>query len=722
MPGIFSPQYQDDVSLVKVTVKPRNRSRSRSRSRSRARSSTDDDYKQQYMVRGRNNAVFLEFEQHHFGGAGGGFKSRKNRADGDRGVYVHRNASRGGKRLGNVMGMNEFKNQAREKAKMREGVKQIVEEDEPVDHDLADEIDQLRQIQFHKDIGYVELDGLNDDQAHDDDRWFHFDQNNMVDKDFYQNFLKSVKCTAFATDRVEGDAWGTCAPGAIDCTMNRDHPEKDQQHIVNAETRDDGAIVQVESEHDSQYLQNDNRMIDDELRELQEYRNRQNAIDQIEEQEMERIHDTLLETSEQNKECPHQDQALTSSVAVTREHENRIQELKTEFMNDEVDGQESIGEALNQEDDDTGNQKVDKAQTSGENGNFVVNNFNGLVTTMDEFRKDVVRKISLYVNCGEDMEVLDLFKNADEPVHVPIGIEEERRKLYDANEHEDLPPTALYAAIGTQNWNIALMRLLEEPGEASKWVKNASTDGKTEFRFLPLHIACLSGAPLLLVTLLLQTYPNAVKYTAMGKLPIHLACETLADDRVVFLLLNAWPESINIKDDNDMTPIEVASSNPPSEERKRVVQILTKKMECSVVKTPTPLYSHIDSQNYNSAIRRLVEMPQEATTWVSFAKNKTEVRFLPLHIACLLDAPFLLVSDLVHSYPDAVRKKTTMGDLPLHIACQHHGDERVVELLLKSWPESLFVKNDAGNTALEVASATEFSPERTAILAFLQKN
>jgi ankyrin repeat protein len=667
------------------------------------------------MLRGKHNSVFLEFEQRNFGGAEGLKSTRKNRADGDRGTYIHRNGTHGGKRLGNVMGMSEFKNQAREKAKLKEGVRQGVEEDEPIDHDLAEEIDQLRQIQFDKDIGYVEMEGpLDDYQGHDDDRWFHFEQRNTIDKEFYQNFLNSVKCTAFATDRVEGETWGACTPATMACAINNNT----EQEKISAplESRDDGAIVQVESENDSHNVQIDNMMTDDGLRELEEYRDRQNAIDQREEQEMERIHQSL-ETSEQNELSEGDRQA---SIVMKRINENRIHELNTEFMNDDVDDEGSKGDALYEEGDYRG-KEGDKAQSSGEQGNFLVENLNGVFSAIDELRKDMAQIISRYVKCGEDMEVLDIFKNSDEPIHVPIGVEEERRKLYDANEHEDLPPTALYAAIGTRNWNIALMRLFEEPAEASKWVKNASTDGNTEFRFLPLHLACLSGAPLLLVTLLVQTYPNAVKYTAMGKLPIHLACETLADDRVVFLLLNAWPESINIKDDNGMTPIEVASSNIPCDERKRVVQILTKKMDCSVVKTPTALYTHIDSQNWNSAMRRLVQMPQEATTWVSFAKNKTEVRFLPLHIACVLGAPFFLVSDLVHAYPDAVRKKTTMGDLPLHIACQHHSDERVVELLLKAWPESLFVKNDAGNTALEVASATEFSPERTAILALLQK-
>lgn len=717
MPAVLD----DDVSLVKVTVKPRNRSRSRSRSRSRARSS--ERRQQQYVLHGKHNSVFLQFEQQRSmdpfgsGGGRGGFISRKDRMAGvgagtAKGNYVHRNASNGGKRLGNVMGMTEFKNKAREKTRMKQSTKQSTgaHEEDPVDHELAQEIDFLRQIQFDKDRGYVEMDG-DDDGAHKDDRWFRLEQN-MIGKDFYQEFLKSVKCTAYATDRdrEDGEAWGVCTARSMACTGDN-IPGKVTMPIDAAlDSRDEEPILQVASESESYNLQNSDANHVGELRELEEYRLRQEEIDREEELEMARIQMEEIEKHDQTSG------KMTKSSTSGKNNQNQkaLEELNTELLADNVD-ERSV--TVDQE----VIERVDKQQPTDSRANSVLDSFNRMVATLDEYRKDVIQKVSQHVKCGEDLELLDFFKDANEPTHVPIGVEEERRTLYHANEHEDLPPTALYAAIGTQNWNIALMRLLEEPREASKWVKNVSTDGKTEFRFLPLHIACLSGAPLLLITLLVQTYPNAVKYNAMGKLPIHLACETLADHRVVFLLLNAWPESINVRDDNGMIPIQVASLNAPCDERKRIVQVLTKKMECSVVKVPTSLYAAIDSQNWNSAMMRLVEIPQEATTWVSFTKKNMEVRFLPLHIACLLGAPYFLVHDLVHAYPDAVKKKTTLGDLPLHIACQHHSDERVVELLLNSWPESLFVKDDAGNSALEVAAATEFSPERTAILALLQK-
>ena len=284
-------------------------------------------------------------------------------------------------------------------------------------------------------------------------------------------------------------------------------------------------------------------------------------------------------------------------------------------------------------------------------------------------------------------------------------------------EVKTIAPTALYAAIGTKNWNAAICRLLEVPEEASTWVSTSSNTDEEEIKFLPLHIACLSDAPLMLFTMLVQVYPDSVRMEAMGKLPIHMACDTPTDHRVVFLLLNNYPESLHLKDDEENTPVEVSSLTDACEQRTKIIQVLTSKMENTVVtaENPTALYSAIDCQNWNYAMRRLVEMPQEATTWVSFNKKKVEVRFLPLHAACLLGAPLLLVEDLVQSYPEAVKKKTSQGKLPLHIACEALVDHRVVTLLLNMWPDALIMKDNEGKTPVDVLRKSDVCPEKANI-------
>lgn len=283
------------------------------------------------------------------------------------------------------------------------------------------------------------------------------------------------------------------------------------------------------------------------------------------------------------------------------------------------------------------------------------------------------------------------------------------------------PPTALYAAIGTKNWNVALRRLIEAPDEASIWVHaSEASEDDTLIQFLPLHLACLTGAPLLLITLLVQTYPEALRQDAIGKLPIHIACEAQVDHRIVFLLLSRYPESLEMEDDDGNKPIDIASLADENKERAKIIQVLTKKMENTVVTNPTALYDAIDSQNWNYAMRRLVETPQESTIWVSFSYRKsTEMRFLPLHIACAMGAPLLLVEDLIQTYPDAIRKKTTDGNLPLHLACGALVDPRIVQLLVDQFQDGLSEKNAEGNTALDIACNADPCPEREKILEVL---
>lgn len=771
---------RDDVSLVKVTVSKKKKStrsdRSRSRSRQRSRptsrptsrprsisrtrsisrnrslrgaSKSFDSRrgrgrsveKNRYFLGGKGKNVVLEFTQDKTNDFGGGRKSTgravgKNRSNAK---YSH-HKSRNGKSLGENVGVSEFKRRVKDKANADRIARwdEIANQrdDNEIDDTLLDEIDELRQMNEDP-TSYIDdqnqKQGGTEEQIENekDSSWFNLD-NTKEGNDYYNNFLKSVQCNAYTMPegcgtkesenisaevaKIESAEKTSFRPSSMACgSQFNDAFRSNGEEVINDYDEDDirendrkSSMTMDKEEEEELNVPMEmttnypalERDLDGDLREIDDEQFRKEQMDaRSANEESSNIEQKEDYFHQSNDEEEFQQPNLGEEDEPNKKMIEKLQELSV--LEEEEEDDESIYQSkLSPSNDSSGDSPDDK-------------------TKLNWFER-IVAKIP-GIKCGEDFDFLDFFADEEDKLKVPLGVEGERRLLYPANDHVDSPPTALYAAIGTKQWNIALRRLLEKPNEASMWVKNASEDGQTVFRFLPLHIACLSGAPLLLITLLVQTYPNAVKYNAMGKLPIHMACEVLADHRVVFLLLNSWPESLQARDEDGFTPIEIASEFEQCDERNKIVQILTKKMECSVVKTPTALYSYIDSQNWTSAMMRLVEMPQESTTWVSFATKYSEVRFLPLHIACMLGAPFLLIKDLVESYPDAVRKKTTQGQLPLHIACQSHVDERVVGLLLDFWPEGLFVKDDDGNTAIEVASNSEYSPEKTAIIAILQK-
>ncbi len=768
---------RDDASLCKVKVK-KNRKK---------RDATED---KQYVIKGKDKSVVLEFKR-MFGGKEGKGKSSKK------------------KQLGKSIGRAELKEQA---------MKQKMEKMEMGD------TDNLEDAEEAEDEGELGDEEDNDDEdAVDGDNeagWFRLEK--LTNKD-YSEFLTSVKCNVYSTP-ANCNNFNNCNNMKTDrCSNPKAMQCGNDENVEGEDTEDDDDTLYADDNEDEDEVEE--REFEDDLKELQEFRAQQERMEQLERQQMEalraeeesirRINDEAsaiqreaaeLRRMQQEEEMRrlqqeaedyrrrreqeeeedylrrqqeeeayrrrrkreekafrkrHQEEeeemrrVLEEEFRRRQEEEDeyrRIQKEKEELQRRQKEEQmmrvkeESelrIIEMQRQEIQRLQKEReelLEKGQLDEEERKVVFEDVKQKTTrkkeshrtrnrrsrrskhsrsgydseSSEEDEKGWLSKAFSVFTCGENMEFLDLCDTPGPEEHVPVPVKKH------ANQHQTSPPTALYAAIGTQNWSIALRRLMDKPEEAAQKVTNASTDGKSVYNFFPLHVACISGAPLLLITMLVQAFPQAVQITAMGKLPIHMACEAQADHRVVFLLINSWPESLNEIDDDSKTPIEIASEGEGSPERRKIIQMLTKKMENTVVRTPTVLYSAIDAQNWNKAMIRLVDMPQEATTWVSYSKDNMEYRFLPLHAACLVGAPLLLISDLISAYPDAVRKKTTQGKLPIHIACEVHADERVVKLLLESWPESLYLKDTSGNSPEEIVANADFSPERSAILRLLE--
>ena len=97
------------------------------------------------------------------------------------------------------------------------------------------------------------------------------------------------------------------------------------------------------------------------------------------------------------------------------------------------------------------------------------------------------------------------------------------------------------------------------------------------------------------------------------------------------------------------------------------------------------------------------------------------VKYLPLHLACSLRAPLMLVAVLIQSYPDSVKKGTNSGKLPLHIACEKNTDHRVVSFLLHSWSDSFHVKDNQGQTCVQKALLSKYGEEGTKIVKALME-
>lgn len=99
--------------------------------------------------------------------------------------------------------------------------------------------------------------------------------------------------------------------------------------------------------------------------------------------------------------------------------------------------------------------------------------------------------------------------------------------------------------------------LLEEWPEACQTIQDPSNDhvgptAKPNYNWLPLHIACMSGADVTVVKRLLATYAEGAKKqdTLESSLPLHLAIKKDTDEAVLAALLEAYPEGASILANN----------------------------------------------------------------------------------------------------------------------------------------------------------------------------
>lgn len=140
----------------------------------------------------------------------------------------------------------------------------------------------------------------------------------------------------------------------------------------------------------------------------------------------------------------------------------------------------------------------------------------------------------------------------------------------------DEEASPLYRAIDTRSWKAAYKILDESPKEASTWVyRGVKETSDYEWIFLPLHVACFSGAPLDLVKALVRACPQGVRMAAHGgKLPLHIACETLAQSSVIIFLHRVYSEALYAVDEAGNTPLQEAMFCESKLGQTRVMQLL----------------------------------------------------------------------------------------------------------------------------------------------------
>lgn len=299
----------------------------------------------------------------------------------------------------------------------------------------------------------------------------------------------------------------------------------------------------------------------------------------------------------------------------------------------------------------------------------------------------------------------------------------------------DENPTKLYQEIEDKNWDRAINRIDASPNECHTWVFRR-TEGRTKvrWRLLPIHATCIFRSPLSVIEALVAVYPGGARQKDdQDMLPLHLACRNGASKGVVMTLLHVYPEAIDAVDRKGRTPLQLAQASN-SQNRESVIAALNKFIqdnsedddshhnEQTTVNNSTmyasqiPIITEVDYENRTQLFRLVIKKewdgvsdrctshPLEANTWIVTKGFHGNLRFLPLHKACVLQPPVQTIQSLLHSNPDGAKSTDQDGWLPLHCASFYGAGEEIVEALLLANPNGAHTKDDEGRMPLHYAS------------------
>jgi len=350
-----------------------------------------------------------------------------------------------------------------------------------------------------------------------------------------------------------------------------------------------------------------------------------------------------------------------------------------------------------------------------------------------------------------------IFCNSPKPVTEPATIQRAHSGIGDAysvirstgsmatvSRYHDEPevdydegPTELYQLIEGKDWDAALSRLEVAPAEAKTWVsRKEPTTGRTRWRLLPLHATCIFRSPLALIEALIDTYKDGPQMKDdQGMLPVHLACRNGASKGVVLTLLNSFPDSIKVRDRKGRLPVDLVISSSSANKEAVLSAIrrfqsdyesgalaqmgvhhakseitgmtvgLNPKAHSNEVdyEHRTVLFRLVLKKDWKAAANRANTFPDEASTWIVTKGFNGNLRFLPLHKACVLQPPLSFVETLLHAYPDGARSADQDGWLPIHCACFYGATETVINAILIANPKGAQSKDEDGRLPLHYA-------------------
>lgn len=144
--------------------------------------------------------------------------------------------------------------------------------------------------------------------------------------------------------------------------------------------------------------------------------------------------------------------------------------------------------------------------------------------------------------------------------------------------------------------------------------------------------------------------------------------------------------------------------------------------------SPTLLYKFIEYKEWEEAILRCEQVPDEASTWVyrnvESAGDNTDMqdeekqpttvkwRMLPIHIAIVFKAPLNVVSALLKAYPNGINEVDDRKMLPIHLCCRAMTHLDVAKHLVFENIDTLTKTDYKGRTPIDLLKEYRQDPKK----------
>jgi hypothetical protein len=185
------------------------------------------------------------------------------------------------------------------------------------------------------------------------------------------------------------------------------------------------------------------------------------------------------------------------------------------------------------------------------------------------------------------------------------------------------------------------------------------------------------------------------------------------------------PEKVSLEGTDDTKEVEmlleVDAATPQSEMTNHVLSAVKLPNELDFDDNPTQLFLSLQHKDWESALVRSKNAPEEACIWISRKEDDGESirwRLLPIHAAIIFGAPANVTEAVLECFPLGARARDDQGMLPLHLVFRQGGQLEIVHMLVRTFPAAIEVENSKGRTPMDIAKASS-SPQRDAYVEAL---